>query len=203
MTDDHRICFVGDSFVLGTGDETGLGWTGRIVWAARQAGRDITGYNLGVRRDTSDNIRIRWFPECTARIRRDCSWGTVFSFGANDMTIESGALRVPIEDSVANFMAIIANAKTLGPVLVIGPPPVNDTEQDRRILVLCALYEKAAAAADVPYLPLARPLAGDDAWQRAVAQGDGTHPDSSGYALMAGHILRWPAWWFSAPASPG
>jgi lysophospholipase L1-like esterase len=30
MTNDIRICFVGDSFVNGTGDETALGWAGRL-----------------------------------------------------------------------------------------------------------------------------------------------------------------------------
>lgn len=200
---DHRICFVGDSFVLGTGDDSGLGWTGRLAAAARRAGHDITAYNLGVRRDTSDLIRIRWFPECTSRIRRDCTFGTVFSFGANDMHMEDGALRVAMEDSVANFMAIMAGAKTLGRVLAVGPAPVNDPAQDRRIATLCALYAKAAAEAGVPYLPLAGPLSADARWQRAVVRGDGTHPDGSGYELIAGQVLRWPAWWFSAPSSRG
>ncbi len=31
---DIRICFVGDSFVAGLGDETGLGWVGRVTTAA-------------------------------------------------------------------------------------------------------------------------------------------------------------------------
>lgn len=199
----HRICFFGDSFVQGTADETALGWVGRVTAAARRDGHDITAYNLGVRRDTSADIRIRWFAECTARIRRECRYATVFSFGANDMTLENDALRVSSDDSVANLAAIVTEAGNLGAVLVIGPLPVNDAAQDQRIITLCARYAEACAALDVPYLPLARMMAGDAQWQRAVAQGDGTHPDSSGYSLITGRVLQWPAWWFSAPSSAG
>jgi len=199
---DHRICFVGDSFVQGVADETALGWVGRVAAAARRDGHDITAYNLGVRRDTSADIRIRWHPECTARISRECRYSTVFSFGANDMTLEDGVLRVAVDDSVANLTAIVTEAKTLGAVLIIGPVSVNEPEQDRRIIALCARYAEACAALGAPYLPLARELTGDAQWQRAVAQGDGTHPDSSGYSLITSRVLQWPAWWFSAPSSP-
>lgn len=201
MKADHRICFVGDSFVQGTADETASGWVGRVTAAARHDGHDVTAYNLGVRRDTSADVRLRWFPECTARIRRECRFGTVFSFGANDMTLEDGKLRVPVEDSVANLSAILTEARKLGEVRVIGPLPVNDHAQDQRIIDLCARYATTCAALDIPYLPLAGKLIADARWQSAVAQGDGTHPDSSGYALIAGRVLQWPAWWFSVPSS--
>lgn len=201
MQTDHRICFVGDSFVQGTADESALGWVGRVAAAARRDGHDITAYNLGVRRDTSADIRIRWFPECTARIQREYRYRTVFSFGANDMTVENGAQRVSSDDSVVNLTAVITEAKNLGAVLVIGPLPVNEPEQDRRIIALCARYAEACATLDVPYLPLARAMTVHAQWKNAVAQGDGTHPDSSGYSLIAALVLQWPAWWFSDKAA--
>ena len=58
--DDCRVCFIGDSFVQGTGDPTGLGWVGRVVSETKQAGWNITGYNLGVRGETSRDIMARW-----------------------------------------------------------------------------------------------------------------------------------------------
>jgi acyl-CoA thioesterase I len=82
---DHRVCFVGDSFVQGTGDTAGGGWVRRVTAAAAGAGCDITAYNLGVRRDTSADIAARWQAECDARLRAECSPYLVFSFGANDM----------------------------------------------------------------------------------------------------------------------
>jgi lysophospholipase L1-like esterase len=53
---DIRICFVGDSFVNGTGDPDCLGWTGRLCASRSRQGRSITYYNLGVRRETSADI---------------------------------------------------------------------------------------------------------------------------------------------------
>jgi len=202
VTADHRICFVGDSFVQGTADNDCLGWTGRVAAAARRAGNDVTAYNLGIRRDTSADIRKRWRAECTARLRPDCNNRIVFSFGANDMTMENGALRVAETDSVANFAAILAEAGMIARVLVIGPLPVNESGQDLRISVLCRRYAQTAAQLLVPYLPLADILTGDARWRRAVADGDGTHPGNDGYALIAGHVLQWPDWCFPPVRPP-
>ena len=41
-----RICFFGDSFVNGTGDDDCRGWPGRLCAEARQRGCDVTLYNL-------------------------------------------------------------------------------------------------------------------------------------------------------------
>jgi acyl-CoA thioesterase-1 len=56
---DIRICFIGDSYVHGTGDDDCLGWAGRLCAAARRAGHNVTYYNLGVRRETSADIACR------------------------------------------------------------------------------------------------------------------------------------------------
>jgi len=87
--DDVRVCFVGDSFVAGVGDCEFLGWAGRL--AAGTKGVALTTYNLGVRRQTSSDIRARWRPECEARLPEDCDGRVVFSFGSNDTTVEGGA----------------------------------------------------------------------------------------------------------------
>ena len=61
---DIRICFIGDSYVQGTGDPECLGWAGRLCVTARRDGHEVTGYNLGVRRETSRDIAHRWLSEC-------------------------------------------------------------------------------------------------------------------------------------------
>lgn len=200
---DHRICFIGDSFTLGTGDAAGGGWVGRVAAAAREAGFDVTAYNLGVRRDTSADIAARWQAECDARFRTECAPYLVFCFGANDMTAEGAALRVPMPESIANFTRIIGDAVSRCPTLVIGPLPVGVPAQDVHIIALCATFALLAAGMGVPYLPLAQSLAADPAWLRAVAAGDGSHPDAGGYALIAERVLDWPAWWFNVPVLPG
>lgn len=180
-----------------------LGWTGRVAAAARKAGYDLTAYNLGVRRDTSADIIARWQTECATRLPDGCSSYLVFSFGANDMTIEGATLRVSAADSIANFRSIISKAAARCPVLVIGPLPVSDAAQDERIQALCRFYGQIAKELGVPYLPLIGEIIREPAWIRAVTAGDGTHPDASGYALIAERVQQWPEWWFNAPALPG
>ena len=63
-----RICFVGESFVNATGDPECLGWAGRICVNANKKGYDITYYNLGVRRETSAQLKNRWQREVSERL---------------------------------------------------------------------------------------------------------------------------------------
>lgn len=198
---DHRICFIGDSFVQGTYDPECRGWVGRVSAAARIAGFDVTAYNLGVRKDTSRDVLARWETECSSRLEADCATHVVFSFGANDMTNEQGALRVGGIESVANFSSILSSARVKYEVLVVGPTPVGEPSQDERILRLCGLYEQAAEKSKVPYLAIARTLATSPLWLREVAANDGSHPGAAGYELIASIVLDWPSWWFKPNAS--
>ncbi len=193
---DHRICFVGDSFVQGTCDPECRGWVGRVAAAAWAAGYHVTAYNLGIRRDTSRDILARWEAECTARFRSGGTPYLFFAFGANDMTSEAGTLRVPEAESIANFQTLVSSACARFPLLVMGPLPVGDPAQDARILNLCGHYAQAAAALAIPYLPLAAQLIDNPIWQHEIAANDGSHPGAAGYALIADHLLAWSAWWF-------
>src|SRR5690606_18564817 len=125
MLRDTRICFVGDSFVAGAGDRSALGWTGRLVADAHACGHPVTAYNLGVRGQTSTQIRARWLAESLPRFPDDVDARVVFSLGVNDTTIENGRTRVAAADSVANLTALLAEAADRGwPALVVAPPPV-------------------------------------------------------------------------------
>ena len=63
-----HVCFVGDSLVNGMGDPECLGWAGRLIVAARRQGHDVTHDNLGIRRDTSADVRARWADEVGRRL---------------------------------------------------------------------------------------------------------------------------------------
>ena len=65
---DLRLFFFGDSITNGTGDETCLGWVTRLMATENKSRRDLTFYNLGVRRHTSKEIRARWESEWQARV---------------------------------------------------------------------------------------------------------------------------------------
>lgn len=193
---DIRICFVGDSFVNGTGDEEFLGWTGRVCQAATKAGHSITAYNLGIRRDTSADIAARWEVECDRRLPPDCDSRVVFSFGANDTTVEERQRRLTSHASERYAEEILRAASRRFKTLFIGPPPVADTEHNERIVEVGALFREVSSRCGVCYLSVIEPLRECPGWMSAVRSGDGAHPNSRGYAQMAELILRWPAWWF-------
>lgn len=207
-----RICFVGDSLTNGTNDELYQGWPGRLCAAECARGHDVTHYNLGIRAETSEQIEQRWRAECNPRILDIHPGALVFSFGVNDMAIETGTEpRVSRAASVESAKRMLSEAQSWLPTLWIGPMPVDDTQQPfqsapgvsydfstDRLRDLCQDYQALAAELGIPYLEMLKPLSQNDEWQKAFTVGDGVHPTGSGYAYAAELIGAWPAWraWF-------
>lgn len=189
-----RICFVGDSLVNGTGDPACLGWTGRACAAACDAGHDITYYNLGVRRATSADLRGYWRGEVTRRLPAEFDGRVVFSFGVNDTTEIDGALRVPPEATLEHARAMLSDAQSTWPILLIGPTPVLDTAHNERIVQLSQRLATLAAEMDVAYLPVFDVLYRSGVWLDEVRRTDGAHPRDGGYAALAQCVQSWPAW---------
>lgn len=189
-----RICFFGDSFVNGTGDDECLGWPGRLAATARRARRDVTCYNLGIRRDTSDGIAARWREEAERRLPPGCDPRLAFSFGSNDCAPDvRGSPRVPLARTIANAERILGEAKTLAPTLMIGPPPIlDDADADVRIRRLSDELDRLCRRLEVPFLDALTFIGDCAAWKREAAAGDGTHPNRFGYAALAERILGWP-----------
>lgn len=191
---DLRICFVGDSFTQGTGDERYLGWPGRVSAAARARGHTVTAYNLGIRRETTTDILARWRAEVAPRLVQGVDGRIVFSFGANDATIEDGRWRVDPEQSAANAHAMISEAQAAYPVLVVGPPPTPEADKTARHAELAARYATVCQDLQVPFLDILPAIRPVEAWWQEVAVGDGIHPGSGGYAALAELVDAWPAW---------
>jgi lysophospholipase L1-like esterase len=191
---DLRICFIGDSFVNGTGDPAYLGWVGRICATAWQQGHEITCYNLGIRRQTSRNIAQSWQTEVSARLPVGCDGRIVFSFGVNDTTIEDGKERVAFSESIENARTILQSAKSFFPTIMVGPPPILEEEQNQRIARLSQQFALVSEALEIPYLEIFTPLRRVKEWQEEIASNDGAHPRSAGYTVLAGLIQDWPAW---------
>jgi lysophospholipase L1-like esterase len=191
-----RICFVGDSFTNGTGDDAALGWVGRIAARARQEGRNVTCYNLGIRRDTSADIAARWRSEVERRLppmyRNEGL--LAFSFGTNDCADDgAGAPRLPLRRAVANTATILTEAASFAPSIMIGPLPALDEAADRRVRDLSDAQQKVCARIGVPFLAAFDFVAACEPWSRDARQGDGTHPNAAGYAALADFIWQWPA----------
>jgi len=193
---DMRICFIGDSFVNGTGDPEKLGWTGRLCAWAETPEREVTCYNLGIRRNTSEDILARWENECIARLNEMGDTRFVFSFGVNDCIMENGTLRVAPGQSLANARVILAKAAAMRPTLMIGPPPIDDDTINGRIRSLDTALSDLCKELDIPYLSVFETLLASPLWKKEVASNDGAHPKAAGYAYLAERIHEWKAWWF-------
>ena len=198
MTKDIRICFVGDSFVNGTGDEEALGWAGRLCADANAGSSSITYYNLGIRRNTSRDILKRFEMECSPRLIEDCDSRVVLSCGVNDTVVENGARRIPYTESLGNVRELLLKAKKYKTIL-IGPPPVGEDDQNERIMALSQAFGEEASAQVISYIDLFSALITDSAYKRDVMNNDGSHPRSSGYEKIAKVISSSRSWWFHMP----
>lgn len=195
-----RICFVGESFVNGTGDPECLGWTGRVCRGANQKGYDITYYNLGVRRETSEELKQRWLSEVTYRLQPEYNGRVVFSFGVNDTVLQGGKTRVSFLNSILNARQILSEAKQQYPVLMVGPPPMLDNDQNVRIAELSEYYARTCNSLDIPYLNIFPLLKQSTVWFDEVGTYDKAHPRARGYQVLADLVQNWDAWsnWFPA-----
>lgn len=195
----QQICFVGDSFVAGVGDETALGWTGRLVARQAAAGRPATAYNLGIRGNTSAQILGRIGAEIEQRRSPLRSTRVVVSMGVNDTTYMDGNPRVSPDDSCANLERILEIISG-DPLLVVGPPAVSDDAQNARIAQLSADFHALCSARGIPYVEVFSDLERHPVWRQQVLEDDGAHPRSQGYQALYELVApRWDRW---IPLSP-
>ncbi len=207
-----RIAFLGDAFTVGAGDETMLGWVGRLCAEQWRQGHDVTAYNLGIRGGTTRLIGQRWRGECEARLPPSANAKLVFMFGGNDAKLLDGKTpEVPLEESAANARKILGEAKAWLPTIWIGLIPMNEQRPYPKLLSgpqytfsnaiqaeYNARYAQVAAELGIPFLDIHTPLLADPDWPDLTQAGDGSNPASPGYAKVAGMIGAWEAWraWF-------
>jgi acyl-CoA thioesterase I len=202
MGSDLRICFLGDSFVQGIGDPEYRGWVGRVLEAT--AG-DVTAFNLGIRRNTSEDVLRRCWQEVDPRTVPGADNRLVVSFGSNDMVEEDGLLRVDPARCLDNLISLLDGGEQRGiAALVVGPPPVVDAGEGhlRRTLKLAGAMADLCGSRRIPFIGTTRTLADDPAWVSEALAGDGAHPGSAGYRRLADIVLAGP-WreWIAHPVS--
>jgi lysophospholipase L1-like esterase len=200
---ETRICFIGESFINGTGDSTHLGWTGRLCVALSQQAYQVTYYNIGIRGETSTELSKRWQLEAERRLRVGYDNRIVFSFGTNDTTATNGKLRVEFADSLRNARQILSMAKSCYPVLMISPPPTADFGRHDRVQELSEGFAAICQELEIPYLDVFTSLLSSAIWMTEVKAGDGSHPEAAGYAELAQLVQNWSAWssWFNLSLS--
>ena len=194
-----RICFVGDSMVNGTGDPAYLGWTGRVLRHERTRRPELTGYNLGIRRDTSGQILARWREEVTRRLPAEIEGRAVFSFGVNDAVQE-----VDPKQSLAHAEAILDDARARWPVFMVGLVPIVPDDARERSRKLDAAFAELCVRLGITYLSVFDGLMQTATWLDEARAGDGAHPGAGGYARLAQLVLAsaaWRRWMSTAPAA--
>lgn len=182
---DVRACFFGDSFVAGVGDSTGLGWVGRVSSMAQASGVRLTSYNLGVRGQTSCEVAVRVPLESPARLADAEDPRLILSFGVNDTTVRNGRTRASIEEGVTAVRSLIEHATGASCVFLVGPPAVADPQQNEQVGARDQAFREEAERLGIRFVSVFRQTLQDRNWQRELMAGDGCHPDSAGYDLLA------------------
>ena len=177
------ICFIGDSLTLGVGYETGLGWPGRLTNDLLKQGADVTGYNLGVRKDASVLIAKRWREEAERRRMEGREFRLVFSFGVAD--VFNGTA---MEDFIAAAETLLVEAHVMAQVLVVGPTPVASPEKCARIKTLSEELARICSLHKIPFVETIDAMQGSPVYRQALINSDGAHPSSTGYAALAEHL---------------
>ncbi|PKR48517.1 DUF459 domain-containing protein [Thalassospira marina] len=208
MTDrkfGHRVCFFGDSIVAGVRDAQKGGWPMRLGQRLLTDSKlDVTIYNLAIRAETSDDLKSRWEDDAKRRIAGEFPLVLVFGFGLNDAMHaqdrgEETTMRVSHAQSLANATDIMSRARAMAPTLWVGPQAVINGGRSSQIVNerlegLNQLFAETAKGMDIPYLDGFEHTRTDDTWQRALRRGDGYHPDTAGYDMLADMIWQWQGW---------
>ncbi len=184
-----RLCFVGDSITNGTGDPEYLGWVGRVMQHERARRAELTSYNLGIRRDRSDQVRARWRAEVEARLPDEHEGRVVFAFGANDAVQE-----VAPSVTLGHAEAILSEAGARWPVFLVGPAPLVEDGARGRVAALDEVLAVLGARLGVPYVSVLDGLMATPTWLDEARAGDGAHPGAAGYRRFAEIVLASRAW---------
>jgi len=189
-----RVCFIGDSFVNGTGDPDYQGWPGRLCAAARAQGHDVTCYNLGIRGATSADMRAWWKVEAERRLTSIPDAAVVFSFGTNDAKAAEGGPRVAASQTPKNTRTVLMEARAQWPVLFVAPPRTADTAMNADIESRLKAIGETCAELGIPYLDSFAASVNFKHWLTEAAAGDGIHPGGKGYAELAELVAAWSPW---------
>jgi acyl-CoA thioesterase-1 len=194
MKQDIRICFFGDSYTAGIGDKTSLGWVGRISKELMHSENEITCYNLGIRKNTCQDIEKRWKNEALIRLPQHTKNYIVFAFGTNDTNLDNGKQRVSFEEISISTNKILSESKSYGKALLIGSPPMIDNNHNQRIFQLDKIMEEISNKNNVEFISLFKAIENSSEWINEIKNSDGYHPNYKGYEILY-NIIKQTTFW--------
>ena len=178
------------------------GGPGVCVSMANASDIPVTYYNLGIRRNTSKDILLRWESECGSSIARFLRWPHSLSHVASTIrVIENGKVRVEfcgiLRECPSDSARSYGDTKCLWLVRrrLLTTNRMRESKAFR--LRLLARQKRLAFRTSIFFLHSARMTLINGKWQR----NDGAHPRSEGYSKMARIIGSSPNWWFRATSN--
>lgn len=81
-------------------------------------------------------------------------------------------------------------------MIVVGPPPVYDDEQNKRIETLSMGFETESTLLNIPYIETFSHLISDQRYREEIGRSDGAHPQNYGYEKLAEIVGNSGSWWF-------
>lgn len=205
-----KLIAFGDSGIFGWGDSDGGGWVERLRrhWMPRENAPVL--YNLGVRGDGLERISARFQTEFKARgeLRRQSPQGLIIGVGLNDAARigrRDGRQQLDPAAFLFGMEQLLANAKKLAPIFVIGLTPVNEAQMpfaqclwylNQDINYYNRLLEEACLGADVPFLNLWNGISAEiksvpHIWLDSLCS-DGIHCNCVGHHWIFEQVSCWP-----------
>jgi acyl-CoA thioesterase I len=92
--------------------------------------------------------------------------------------------RVAPEESALALRRILQEVEG-AEALVVGPPAVDDDEQNERLRRTSAVLREVAAQEGAPFVDCFEATEHNALWRREVREGDGYHPGAAGYEELA------------------
>ncbi len=86
-------------------------------------------------------------------------------------------------------------------LLLVGPPAVDDDQQNLRIAETDARLQSEAARLEIPFLSSYETTRDSDTWRQEVRDGDHHHPGTAGYEVLAAVLSDPILDWLQQPAA--
>lgn len=190
------ILIFGDSIVYGRGEKPDTGWAGRLKEYFERLDPYNAIYNLGIPRDTTDDLLERFDTEANARIHYffpEDKFVIIFGIGTNDARcIETPANQQTTQEKFKkNILNLIKKAKKhTKRIIFVGLLPVDEDITNpfedtyftnKRQKEYNNIIEECCKQENIDFIDLI------DNWLKRKYKNlfeDGLHPNSKGYEKM-------------------